>query len=38
LPAGWLSEHPLTESDLLREAEYLKDIGLKLKIRESIPN
>ena len=38
LPTGWLSEHPLTESDLLREAEYLKDIGLKLKIRESIPN
>lgn len=38
LPAGWLSEHPLTESDLLREAEYLKDIGLKLKIRESESN
>lgn len=38
LPAGWLSEHPLTEADLLREVEYLKDIGLKLKIRESLPN
>ncbi|MFT7413531.1 MAG: exopolyphosphatase/guanosine-5'-triphosphate,3'-diphosphate pyrophosphatase [Methylophagaceae bacterium] len=38
LPAAWLSEHPLTEADLLREAVYLKDIGIKLKIRESSPN
>lgn len=38
LPAGWLSEHPLTEADLLREVDYLRKIGLKLKIRESLPN
>lgn len=38
LPAGWLSEHPLTEADLLREVQYLKAIGLKLKIREALPN
>lgn len=38
LPTGWLSEHPLTEADLLREAEYLKEIGLKLKIGETLPN
>jgi exopolyphosphatase/guanosine-5'-triphosphate,3'-diphosphate pyrophosphatase len=38
LPKGWLSEHPLTEADLLREIEYLKDIEFKLKIRESSSN
>lgn len=32
LPEGWLIEHPLTEADLLHEAEYLKAIGVKLKI------
>lgn len=38
LPAGWLSDHPLTESDLQREVACLKSIDLKLKIRESLPN
>lgn len=33
LPEGWLAEHPLTEADLLREAEHLKAVGIKLKIR-----
>lgn len=32
LPNGWLIEHPLTEADLLQEADYLKSIGLKLKL------
>lgn len=32
LPDAWLIEHPLTEADLLQEADYLKSIGLKLKI------
>ncbi len=35
LPQGWLSKHPLTEADLMQEAEYLKSIKLKLKIREA---
>ena len=34
LPEGWLAEHPLTGSDLEREIEYLKDIDIKLKLRE----
>lgn len=33
LPEAWLSKHPLTEADLLQEAEYLKGIDLKLKIK-----
>jgi exopolyphosphatase/guanosine-5'-triphosphate,3'-diphosphate pyrophosphatase len=32
LPDGWLLEHPLTEADLHNEADYLKSIGIKLKI------
>jgi len=32
LPNGWLIEHPLTEADLLHEADYLKSIGIKLKL------
>jgi exopolyphosphatase/guanosine-5'-triphosphate,3'-diphosphate pyrophosphatase len=31
-PARWLKDHPLTIADLQREAEYLKDAGLRLKI------
>lgn len=34
LPFGWLSEHPLTEADLLREVAYLQDIDLRLSIGE----
>ena len=34
LPAGWLDEHPLTGADLSRESDYLKEIGIKLKLRE----
>lgn len=30
-PAGWLDEHPLTQADLEREAEYLAAIGLRLR-------
>ncbi len=33
LPKGWLIEHPLTEADLLQEAEYLDAIGYKLKVK-----
>jgi len=33
LPTGWLDKHPLTEADLLQEAEYLKAIDFKLKIK-----
>ncbi|MBE0438402.1 MAG: exopolyphosphatase [Gammaproteobacteria bacterium] len=32
LPNGWLIEHPLTEADLLQEADYLKSIGIKIKL------
>ncbi len=30
-PQGWLAEHPLTEADLMQEAQYLKGIGYTLK-------
>ncbi len=30
-PDGWLAEHPLTEADLHREAEYLKATKIKLR-------
>jgi exopolyphosphatase/guanosine-5'-triphosphate,3'-diphosphate pyrophosphatase len=33
LPKGWLDRHPLTEADLLQEAEYLSAVGLRLKIK-----
>ncbi|MEO0424885.1 MAG: Ppx/GppA phosphatase family protein [Pseudomonadota bacterium] len=33
-PEGWLSEHPLTQADLLDEAEYLQGIGIDLKLLE----
>ena len=33
LPKGWLIEHPLTEADLLQEADYLDVIGYNLKIK-----
>lgn len=32
LPTGWLERHPLTESDLEQEKEYLKAIDLNLKV------
>ncbi|MGB0663091.1 MAG: exopolyphosphatase [Pontibacterium sp.] len=32
-PQGWLDHHPLTAADLEQEAEYLKAIEFKLKIR-----
>lgn len=35
LPLDWLEKHPLTEADLLQEAEYLKAIGIKLKIKDN---
>ncbi|NQZ52717.1 MAG: exopolyphosphatase [Piscirickettsiaceae bacterium] len=34
LPAGWLAKHPLSEADLLQEVEHLKNIKIKLKIKE----
>ncbi len=33
LPKGWLAKHPLTEADLLQEAEYFKAVELRLKIK-----
>lgn len=33
LPDGWLKDHPLTEADLEREADYLKAVGIKLKVK-----
>jgi exopolyphosphatase/guanosine-5'-triphosphate,3'-diphosphate pyrophosphatase len=33
LPKDWLLEHPLTEADLLQEAEYLEAAGFTLKIK-----
>ncbi|MCG6965589.1 MAG: Ppx/GppA family phosphatase [Chromatiaceae bacterium] len=30
-PDGWLSEHPLTEAEIAREAEYLATAGMTLK-------
>ncbi len=32
LPEGWLKEHPLTEADLVHEAEQLKKIDLRLNL------
>ena len=32
LPDGWLKEHPLTEADLVHEAEHLKKIDLRLQV------
>jgi len=29
---GWLSENPLTRTDLVREAEYLRDAGVELSL------
>jgi exopolyphosphatase / guanosine-5'-triphosphate,3'-diphosphate pyrophosphatase len=29
---GWLAEHPLTQADLEREAEYLRALDLRLRI------
>lgn len=34
LPAGWLKEHPLTEADLMQEKQELKEIDIRLKIRD----
>jgi exopolyphosphatase/guanosine-5'-triphosphate,3'-diphosphate pyrophosphatase len=34
LPLGWLSRHPLTEADLNQEADYLKSIKFKLKLKD----
>lgn len=34
LPEGWLEEHPLTEADLLQERQELKEIDIRLKIRD----
>ena len=34
LPNAWLAEHPLTKSDLFYEADYLEEIGFKLKIKD----
>tara|TARA_R100000654_G_scaffold43915_2_gene70093 strand:- start:1654 stop:2790 length:1137 start_codon:yes stop_codon:yes gene_type:complete len=34
LPSGWLEEHPLTEADLLQERQELKEIDIRLKIRD----
>jgi hypothetical protein len=33
LSKEWLAAHPLTQSDLDTEVDYLKDIGQKLEIR-----
>ncbi len=33
LPKGWLDKHPLTEADLLQEADYLSNIDIKLKVK-----
>lgn len=32
LPEGWLTDHPLTEADLVHEKEHLKKIDLRLSI------
>ncbi|MDH5357987.1 MAG: exopolyphosphatase [Gammaproteobacteria bacterium] len=37
LPEDWLNEHPLTAADLLQEADYLKAIDIKLKIKQDRP-
>ncbi len=34
LPSGWLTEHPLTESDLMQEMDYLQRVDLKLSLHE----
>jgi len=34
LPKGWLDTHPLTEADLLQEADYLSKIKIKLKVKQ----
>ena len=34
LPEGWLAQHPLTEADLLQEADHLDSVKLKLKLEE----
>jgi exopolyphosphatase/guanosine-5'-triphosphate,3'-diphosphate pyrophosphatase len=34
LPEGWLEKHPLSQADLEQEADYLKSIKLKLKIKD----
>jgi len=34
LPAEWLDKHPLTEADLIQEADYLAKIGIKLKVKQ----
>jgi hypothetical protein len=31
-PEGWLSENPLTRTDLEREARYLRDAGFELNL------
>jgi hypothetical protein len=31
LPEGWLAEHPLTEAEIMREAEYLATAGFSLQ-------
>jgi len=34
MPDGWLAEHPLTEADLLQEKQQLKDVDIRLKLRD----
>jgi exopolyphosphatase/guanosine-5'-triphosphate,3'-diphosphate pyrophosphatase len=34
-PAGWLDDHPLTAADLKQEAEQLKTVGFRLKVRSA---
>lgn len=34
LPKGWLDKHPLTEADLIQEAEYLAKVDIKLKVKQ----
>ena len=34
LPKGWLDNHPLTEADLLQEADYLSKMNIKLKVKQ----
>lgn len=31
-PRGWLAEHPLTQTDLEQEIDYLNDVGFRLRI------
>jgi len=31
-PRGWLADHPLTQTDLEQEIDYLNDVGIRLRV------